>query len=166
MIKMQCTVNINKFGETLFSSMNPYACIAVEIELDFSAKFDEKTKVWTASWKWSDDQSPNKLTNRMPSDMVSAQIWWENQHKQQTLLNSGWLLLYSEKKFDEPKGLILLMAENQQNKSKVCSVLDFCGLNGYFYVYTPNIQVCKQKLLGVPVDWLITNSLVERQTGC
>ena len=35
------------------SRTGPHACAAIRIEEpDFSAEFDEKTRAWTASWKW------------------------------------------------------------------------------------------------------------------
>ena len=65
-MKMLGGVNINKFGKGILSRMNLCACTAIKIEeLHFSAEFDEKTRVWTASSKWSGDQPPNELTNRV-----------------------------------------------------------------------------------------------------
>lgn len=66
-IKMLGGISINKSGETIFSRMNSYICAAIKMEeLDFSAEFDDRTRVWTDSWKWSGDQPPNNLINRVP----------------------------------------------------------------------------------------------------
>lgn len=45
---------VNHYGEGNFSRTDPCACAVIRIEeLNFNAKFDEQTKVWTALWKWS-----------------------------------------------------------------------------------------------------------------
>lgn len=42
---MLAGVRINKFSEVIFSRMNPYVCIVIKIELDFSAIIDDRTRV-------------------------------------------------------------------------------------------------------------------------
>ena len=46
-----------------FYNRTPSLCVALTIkEPDFNAKSDKKTRMWTISCKWSDDQPSNKLT--------------------------------------------------------------------------------------------------------
>ena len=146
-IKTLGGVRINQAGDAIFSRTEPRACAAIRIEEpDFSAEFDEQTRAWTASWKWSDSQPPNGLTNKVPEYPMSAQVRQEYRHELETWLNNGWLLPYSEEELGSPKGLIPLMAVFQQNKAKVRPVLDFHELNGYVDAYTAHADVCAQKL--------------------
>lgn len=70
----------------------PVSVLQSKIEPDFSTQFDERRSVWTASWLWSGDQPPNKLTNRV------SYIWQKYQHELQMWLDNRWLILpYPEK---------------------------------------------------------------------
>ena len=61
-IRMLGRVHINQSGNATFSRMKLCACATIRIEeVDFSAKFDEQTRAWTASWKGSGNQPPNIL---------------------------------------------------------------------------------------------------------
>ena len=41
-------------------------CAAITLNKpDFHAEYDEAKRVWTASWKWSGDQPPVSLKNRL-----------------------------------------------------------------------------------------------------
>lgn len=73
-------------------------------------------------------------------------IQQEYKHELQTQLDSGWLLPYREVELDLPKDLIPLMGFLQQNKNKVCHVLDFHELNGHVTAYTYHADICVQKL--------------------
>ena len=115
-------------------------------EPDFSAEFNEQTKVWTALWKWSGNQSPDGLTNKVPEYRMSTQVRQEYCHELEMWLNNRWLLSYPEEELGPPKGLMPLMAIFQQNKSKACLVLDFRELNEYVNAYTVYADVCAQKL--------------------
>ena len=58
---------------------------------------------------------------------------------------NGWLLPYSEE-VGPPKGQIPLMAVVQEQKQKVCPVLDFRELDGFVDAFTANAEVCPQNL--------------------
>ena len=140
-------VRIDQSGNVIFSRTGSHGCAAIRIEEpDFSAEFNEKTKAWTASWKWSDNQPPNSLVNKVPEYPVSAQVRQEYRHELETWLNNGWQLPYPVEEFGPTKALIPLMAVVQHNKSKVRPVLDFRELNGYVYAYTVHADVYVQKL--------------------
>ena len=59
---------------------------------------------------------------------------------------NGWLSPYSEEELGPPKGLIPLMAVVQEQKQKVCPVLDYRELNSFVDAFTANAEVCAQKL--------------------
>lgn len=146
-LKMLGGVRINKPGKAIFSRMNPYICTVIKIEKpDFSTIFYDRTRVLTVSGKWSGDQPPNNLMNRVPEYPVFINILQDYKHELQTWLDSGWLLSYPEKELDLPKDLIPLMGFLQQNKNKVCPVLDFHELNGHVTAYTYHADICVQKL--------------------
>ena len=146
-IRMLGGVCIDQSGNVIFSRARLHACAMIRIEEpDFSAEFNEKTWAWTASWKWSGNQPPNSLVNKVPKYPVSAQVQQEYRHELETWLNNGWLLPYPEEELGPPKALIPLMAVVQQNKSKVRPVLDFRELNGYIDAYTAHADICMQKL--------------------
>ena len=149
-IRMLGGVRIDQSGNVFFSRTGSHACAMIRIEeLDFSTEFNEKTKAWTMSWKWSGNQPPNSLVNKVPDYPVSVQVQQEYRHEQETWLNNGWLLPYPEEELGPLKALIPLMAVVQQNKSKLRTVLDFCQLNGYVDAYTMHANVWVQKL----TDW-------------
>ena len=53
-------------GEVRFPQRERLMCVAITLdEPDFRAEYDEVKRVWTASWKWSDDQLPVSLKNRL-----------------------------------------------------------------------------------------------------
>ena len=146
-IRMLGEVHINQSGDANFSRTEPHACTTIRIEeQDFSTKFNEQTKAWTVSWKWSGNQPPKRLMNKVPEYPMSSQVRQEYRHELETWLNNEWLLPYPEEELGPPKGLIPLMAIFQQNMSKVHPVLDFRELNGYINAYTAHADVCAQKL--------------------
>ena len=69
-------------------------------------------------------------------------------------LKNEWLLLYPEEELGPPKGLILLMAVFQQNKSKVRPVLNFRELSGYVDAYTAHAGVLCTKIKRVEKEGL------------
>ena len=74
-IRMLGGVRIDQSGNVIFSRTGPHICAAIRIEEpDFSAEFNEKTRAWIASWKWSGNQPPNSLVNKVPEYPVSAQV--------------------------------------------------------------------------------------------
>ena len=53
-------------GEVKFPQRERLMCAAITLdEPDFHAEYDKAKHVWTASWKWSGDQSPVSLKNRL-----------------------------------------------------------------------------------------------------
>ena len=80
-IRMLGGVRIDQSGNVIFSRTGPHAGAAIRIEEpDFSAEFNEKTRAWTASWKWSGIQPPNSLVNKVPEYPMSAQVRQEYRH--------------------------------------------------------------------------------------
>ena len=61
-------------------------------------------------------------------------------------IDNGWLLPYPEEELRSPKGLIPLLAIQQENKQKVRPIIDYQELNKYVDTYTANVDVCSQKL--------------------
>lgn len=50
---------LTESGEVHFLAENLPRCAAIKIdEPDFGAAFDQRKKVWTASWKWAGGQTP------------------------------------------------------------------------------------------------------------
>ena len=142
-IKILGGVSINHSDEAIFNRTRP-----IRIEEPYSStKFNEPIRVWTESWKWSCDHPPNELVNRMPEYSVLAQIWRDYRCELWTCLDNRWLLLYPEEKLPPPtKGLILLIAVLQQNKSNVHPMLDFHKLNENIDPYPTHADICVYKL--------------------
>ena len=92
------------------------------------------------------NQPPDGLMYKAPEYPMFTQVQQEYHHELETWLNNGWLLPYPKEELGPPKGLIPLMAVFQQNKSKVCPVLDFHELHEYINAYTVHADVCAQKL--------------------
>ena len=64
-IKKLDSVHINEGGKAHFAEAAHTLGVITELEqLDFRAEFNQRTKSWTVSWKWSGDQPPEKLYNR------------------------------------------------------------------------------------------------------
>ena len=96
-INMLGGVRINQSGDAIFSKMEACACTVIRIEEpDFSAEFDEWTRAWTALWKWSGNEPPDGLTNKVTEYPISTQVWQEYRHELEMWLNNGWLLPYPE----------------------------------------------------------------------
>ena len=86
-------------------------CAAISInEPDFTATFDHHSRMWTASWKWSEDHAPERLHNEVSEYPVAAEIRNEYTQELYTWIGNGWLVPYPEDKLGPPKGLIPLMA--------------------------------------------------------
>ena len=117
----------------------------IELEqLDFHVEFDQRTKSWTVSWKWSGDQQPEKLYNRVPENTIPARARAEYDKELQNWIDNGWLVPYPEDKLGPRKGLIPLMAVIQQNKQKV--KLDYRELNDHVDPFTACADICTEKL--------------------
>ena len=115
-------------------------CAAITInEPDFTATFDHQSKVWTVVWKWSEDRVPEGRQNGVSEYPVATEILVDYEQDLRTWISN-------EEKLGPPKGLIPLIAVLQQNKSKVCPVMDFLELNYHLDVFTTNADVCASKL--------------------
>ena len=74
-IKMLGKVCINQSSDAIFSRTELCVSAAIRIEEpDFSAEFNEQTRAWTASWKWSGNQPPNGLTNKVHEYPMSTHL--------------------------------------------------------------------------------------------
>ena len=104
--------------------------------------------MWTASWKWANDQTLAELKNRVPEYAVPKHAHDEYERELQLWLDSGWLLPYPEDELGQSKCLIPLMVIMQKNKQKVCSVPNYRELNDFVDVYTANSELYAQNLRG------------------
>ena len=87
-IKQLGGVYITELGKIRF--FNQPICAAIEInELDFGAKFNQHTKVWTASWKWLDRHPHECLKNSVPEYTILKEATDKYQHKLQSWLENG-----------------------------------------------------------------------------
>ena len=67
-------VHITQAGAVQFQEKTP-VCAALRIDQpNFSVEFDLHQKAWTASWRWSGNQEPAKLWNRVAEYHVPDQI--------------------------------------------------------------------------------------------
>ena len=74
-IKILGRVSINQSGEAIFNRTDPSAYTAIRIkEPDFSAEFNEQTRLWTVLWKWSGNHPSNEIANRVPEYSMPAKI--------------------------------------------------------------------------------------------
>lgn len=109
-IKILGGVSINQSGEAIFSRTDPCVCIAMRIEEpDFSAEFDEQTRVWTVWWKWS------VITHLMNLQTGHLNIQWLLKSDTNTNMSCirGWIMKSCFpllRRNLAPKGLIPLMA--------------------------------------------------------
>ena len=116
-IKKLGGMHIDEGGKAHFAAAARTLGATIELELpDFCVEFDQCTKSWTVSWKWSSDQPPEKLYNRIPEYTIPARARAEYDKELQNWIDNGWLVPYPENKLCPPKGLIPLMAVIQQNK--------------------------------------------------
>ena len=146
-IKALGGVRIDGRGEAHFSEAGAPLCAAIKLEEpDFSAEFDQHTKSWTVSWKWSGDQPPERLRNTVPEYNVPASAQVEYERELRTWIKNEWLVPYPEEELGPPKGLIPLMAVIQHNKGKVRPVLDYRELNAHVDAFTAHADICAQKL--------------------
>ena len=139
-------VHIMQTGAVQFQEKTP-VCAALRIDQpDFSVKFDQHQKAWTASWRWSGNQEPTKLWNRVAEYHVPDQIRPAYEEELREWIKDGWLIPYAYEKLGPPKDLILLMAVGQHNKAKVRPVMDYRELNMHVDAFTADADVCASKL--------------------
>ena len=92
-------------------------CVAITLdEPEFHTEYDEAKRVWTASWKWSGDQLPVSLKNRLSEYPTPERLQGEFEQELQAWIQNSWLILYMESELGPHKGLIPLMAILQENK--------------------------------------------------
>jgi len=149
-IKQLGGMSMTSTGEVTFPQLDEPSCAAIVInEPDFHAKYDANKRIWIASWKWSGDQPPVTLKNRLSEYPAPEQIREEYNRELQTWIQNGWLLPYPADELGPPKGLIPLMAVLQENKQKVRPVMDYRELNEHVDAFTASADVCAHKLR----DW-------------
>ena len=145
-IKKLGSVHIDERGKAHFAEVAHNLGVTIELEQpDFHAEFNQCTKSWTESWKWSGDQPSEKLFNRVP-EYIPARARAEYDKELQNWIDNGWLVPYPEDKLGPPKGLIPLMAVIQQNKQKVRLVLDYRELNDHVDPFMACADICTEKL--------------------
>ena len=106
-IKKLGGMHIDERGKAHFAEAAHTLGATIELEQpDFRAEFNQRTKSWTVSWKWSGDQPPEKLYNRILEYTIPAKACAEYDKELQTWIDNGWLVPYPEDKLGPPKGLI------------------------------------------------------------
>ena len=134
-------------GEVKFLQHERLMCAAITLDKpDFHAEYDEAKYVWTASWKWSGDQPPVSLKNRLSEYPAPKRLQGEYEWELQAWIQNGWLIPYPESELGPPKGLIPLMAILQESKQKVQPVMDYRELNEHMNAYKANADVCAQTM--------------------
>ena len=113
---------------------------------DFKVDFNEDSRTWTASWKWSSGQEPGPLSNRVTEYPVAPSARGDYEAELEKWIADGWLRPYDEEKLGPPRGLIPLLAVVQVNKAKVRPVLDFRELNSHVDALTADADVCAERL--------------------
>ena len=105
-------------------------CAAITLDgPDFHTEYDEGKRIWTASWKWSCDQLPVFLKNRLSEYPTPKLLQGEYKQELQAWIQNGCLILYPGDTLGPLKGLIPRMAIVQENKQKVRPVMDYREFN-------------------------------------
>ena len=132
---------MNTTGNIRFSRREKHVCAAITLdEPDFHAEYDRDTNAWTALWKWSGDQPPIFLRNRLSE--YPPPTWF----REQAWIDNGWLRPYPGDELGPPRGLIPLMAVLQEIKQNVRPVMDYREHNEHIDPYTAGADVCAHKL--------------------
>ena len=147
-IKQLGGITVDGTGNIRFSRREKRICAAITLDkADFHAEYDRDTNAWTALWKWSVDQPPISLRNRLSE--YPPPTWLREQYEEelQAWIDSGWLRPYPEDELRPSRGLTPpLMAVLQENKQKVRPVIDYRELNKQVDPYTAGADVCAHKL--------------------
>ena len=94
-IKKLGGVHIDERGKAHFAEAAHTLGAKIELEQpDFRAEFNQCTKSWTVSWKWSGDQPPEKLYKRVPGYTIPARARAEYNKELQNWIDNGWLVPY------------------------------------------------------------------------
>ncbi|CAM1332165.1 Uncharacterised protein g10786 [Pycnogonum litorale] len=133
------------FGSTQKHTCSAAAAMSIE-EKDFDASYDHKRKKWTVAWKWSGNDQPDPLKNKIAEYAIPIHVKREYDMEITSWIENGWLQTYDEKRHGPVKGIIPLMAVIQKNKAKVRPVMDFRELNSHVEAYTASADVCADKL--------------------
>ena len=89
-IKKLGGVHINEWGKAHFAEEAHTLGATIELEQpDFRAEFDQHTKSWTVLWKWSGDQPPEKLYNRVSEYTIPARARAEYDKELQNWIDNG-----------------------------------------------------------------------------
>ena len=123
----------------------PPAALTIDAK-DFSVQYDASDKTWTVAWKWRDGAAPECLSNGVPQYRVPAEAVQEYDTELEAWIQNGWLEPYDESVDGPPRGLIPLMAVEQNNKTKVRPVLDCRELNSHVDAHTAEADVCADTL--------------------
>ena len=98
-IKKLGSVHINERGKAHFAEVAHNLGATIELEQpDFRTEFDQCTKSWTVLWKWSSDQPPGILYNRVPEYTIPARACADYDKELQSWIDYGWLVPYREDK--------------------------------------------------------------------
>ena len=102
-IKKLGGMHIDKGGKAHFAKAAHTLGATIELEQpDFRAEFNQRTKSWTVSWKWSGDQLPEKLYNRVTEYTIPVRARAEYDKELQNWIDNGWLVPYPEDKLGPP----------------------------------------------------------------
>ena len=100
-IKKLGGVHINEGGKAHFAEVALALGVTIELEQpDFRTEFNQRTKYWTVLWKWSGDQPPKKLYDRVPEYTIPARTRAEYEKELQNWIDNGWLVPYPEDSID------------------------------------------------------------------
>ena len=134
-------------GKVKFPQRERLMCATITLnEPDFHAEYDEAKYVWAASWKWSGDQPPGSLKNRLSEYPAPKRLQSEYERELPAWIQNGWLIPYPESELGPPKGLIPLMAILEESKLKVRPVMDYRELNEHVNAYAANADMCVQTM--------------------
>ena len=104
-IKKLGGVHINEGGKAHFAEAAHTLGATIELEQpDFHTEFDQRTKSWTVSWKWSGDQPPEKLYNRVLEYTIPVRARTEYNKELQNWIDNGRLVPYPKDKLEPSEG--------------------------------------------------------------
>ena len=90
-IKKLGGLHIDEGGKAQFPKAALALGATIELEQpDFCAEFNQRTKSWAVSWKWSGDQPPEKLYDRVPEYTILARAHAEYNKELQNWIDNGW----------------------------------------------------------------------------
>ena len=89
-IRQLCGMAISDSGEVKFPQRERLMCVAITLgEPDFHVEYDEAKHVWIASWKWSGDQPPVSLKNRLSEYPTPKRLQGEYEQELQAWIRNG-----------------------------------------------------------------------------